>query len=57
MRLATYFLRVSATHELLRNPIRRSSAEEVLIVLIRESLLSPQELIHLRPPLTLIAFF
>jgi hypothetical protein len=39
--------------ELLRNLIRRSSAEEVLI---RESLLSQEELIHLRPALGLIAF-
>jgi hypothetical protein len=39
--------------ELLRHPISGSSAEEVLI---RESLLSPEELIHLRPALGLIAF-
>src|SRR5215211_3727092 len=40
--------------ELLRNPISRSSSPEE--VLIRESLLSQEELIHLRPALALIAF-
>jgi hypothetical protein len=49
----TAVLRNGSQSELPRNPISRSFAEEILI---RESLLSQEELIHLGSALGLIAF-